>query len=222
MVRTISVAALAMLLSACAQHGHEAAPAASEPWQQAQTNLPDGGPPVDADGLHDEVGSCPGEGCVLSSWQLLKESTPLREHPTRAARVLATLPAGEWVRAAGSVNRWRPQRGVVVSEVQGMETESGRAALRVGDVVYTVDYEGEGYVVLWRRGETFSWYWPEAEGTGGIRMDAVDPAQASAGGAGFWIKVRRDNGQIGWVLGETVECLDGQDPTDACRARNGS
>lgn len=225
MLRTTTVA-LALLLSACAQHGDAPAhAAASEPWLQTQTNLPDSGPPVDADGLHDAVGSCPGEGCVLSSWQLMKTSTALREQPTRASRALATLPVGEWVRAVDSVNRWRPQRGVVVSDVQGTETASESAALHVGDVVYTIDYEGEGYVTLWRRGDTISWYWPEVADTGGIRMDAVDHAQSAAddaGGGGFWIKVRRDNGQIGWVLGETVECLDGQDPTDACRARNGS
>ncbi len=221
-MRTMIAAALLALLAACVQ-ANSAPPSASESWLQTQTTLPDGGPPVGADGLYNSVGSCPGEGCVVSRWQLLKSSTSLRAQPTRTARAVATLPAGEWVRATDTVNRWRPQRGVVTGEVEGTETPSEREALRVGDVVYTVDYEGEGYVSLWRRGDLFSWYWPEEAGGGGIRMDAVDPAQSAtdeAGGVGFWIKVQRENGQTGWVLGETVECLDGQDPTDACRARN--
>jgi hypothetical protein len=96
---------------------------------------------------------------------------------------------------------------------------------RVGDVVYTIDYEGEGFVSLWRRGETLSWYDQGGEGaSGGIQWETSDPAQRAtdqARGVGFWLQVQRDNGQTGWVNAETVECLGSMDPTDACRARNG-
>lgn len=221
-MRTLWAIGLATLIGACVQTGSvtpSAAQAVTAPWMQTRAHLPDNGPPVDADGFYDSADSCPGEGCQISAWQSVSAATPLREAPTRTARVVATIAAGEWVRATNrSVNRVRPARGVVVGETH-LEYEHDR--LNVGDVVYTLDYEGEGYVVLWRRGDSLSW--EDTGDDGGIRWDPRDEAQAAAdeaGGGGWWVQVRRANGESGWVPGGALTCIDGQDPTDECRARN--
>jgi hypothetical protein len=221
------ILAAMLMLGACAQTvGSEAAPeAAPNAWMQNLTNLPDGGPPVDANGLYNNMGSCPGEGCSISTWQRVRQQARLFEQPTPTSHVVATLAEGEWVRAQNSVHRWRPVRGVVVDEAQAQYYSNGGAPLHVGDVVYTIDYEGEGFVTLWRRGDNASWYDPGGEdpAVGGIRWERVDPSQRdvdNANGAGFWLQVQRDNAQTGWLSAESVECLSGMDPTDACRARN--
>ena len=102
-VRMILAFALVAFASACAQSAPERN--ATGPVMQTHINLPDDGPPVGADGLYNNMGSCPGEGCSVSPWQRLNTQTPLLEQPTPAATVVATLPEGEWVRALGSVNR---------------------------------------------------------------------------------------------------------------------
>lgn len=216
-------AVLTLAASACVQGAPERI--APGPVLQTQMSLPDDGPPVGADGLYNNMGSCPGEGCSVSPWQRVRTQTSLRDQPTPAATVVATLAEGEWVRALNSVNRWRPARGVVVDEAQAQYYMNGGAPLHLGDVVYSIDYEGEGFVTLWRRGDNVSWYDPggEESAVGGIRWDPIDSLQRDAdttNGAGFWLQVQREDGRIGWVKGETVECLSGMDPTDACRARN--
>lgn len=221
--RSMFAVALMLAASACAQGAAERN--ATGPVMQTHLNLPDDGPPVGADGLYNNMGSCPGEGCSVSPWQRLNTQTPLLEQPAPAATVVATLPEGEWVRALGSVNRWRPVRGVVIDEEQAQYNLNGGGPLHQGDVVYSIDYEGEGFVTLWKRGAEVSWYDPGGEdpAVGGIRWDPVDPSQRdadTANGAGFWIQAQREDGRMGWVRAETVECLSGTDPTDACRTRN--
>ena len=217
-LRFLLVSTLAVLIGACAQTGSVSQSAlASEPWLQTQATLPDGGPPVDADGFYNGVGSCPGEACDVATWHVMRESVALYAQPNRTAAVVATLSAGEWVRAGERVHRLRPLRGVVVGEVENAQGGEGRR-LEVGDVVYTVDYEGEGWVALWRRGDFFSW-----DGSSdGIRWDEIDEAQDEAdraGGGGWWLQMHRENGQTGWMLGEHLTCSPG-DPTDECRERN--
>ena len=66
-----------------------------------------------------------------------------------------------------------------------------------------------------RGGNLLSWY--DSGEDGGIRWDPRDEAQTQAdqqGGAGFWLQVRRDNGQVGWMQG-VMECLGSMDPTEA-------
>lgn len=220
-VGVILASALFALVGACAQTSGAANPT-PDAWTQNQINLPDGGPPVGADGLHNNMGSCPGEGCSISEWQRVSRTTELREQPSRKARVIATLAEGDWVRAQESVNRVRPIRGVVDDEAQAQYNSNGGETLHLGDVVYSIDYEGEGFISLWRRGDYVSWYDSGEEGAG-IRWEPTTPEQRAAdteNGAGFWLQVQRENGQVGWASAGAMECLGAQDPTNACRTRN--
>lgn len=224
-VRVMLASALAALVGGCAQRSaapDNSANQAIEPWAQTRSNLPDGGPPVDADGLYDAQGSCPGvNGCGVDHWQYFRQTTALYALPNRTAPVVATIAQGEWASVAGMVYRWRPARGVVIDEE--MEGVGSNNILNIGDVVYIIDDEGEGYVTLWRRGDHFSWY-DIGDGAvrNGIRWDPDDAADRGAG-AGWWVQVRRENGQTGWVSGHILECRYRDDPTDAteeCNARN--
>lgn len=214
--RSLAASALVALVSACAQTGAGApSPLASEAWIQTQAHLPDGGPPVDADGLYNGVGSCPGEGCAIALWQVMREPVSLYAQPNRTAAVVATLSAGEWVRAGERVHRWRPGRGVVAGEMEAAYGAEERH-LKNGDVVYSIDYEGEGWVAIWRRGDTFS-----SDGSG-IVWDEFNEAQHAAdqaGGGGFWLQMHRENGQTGWMLGEHLTCYP-NDLSEECAERN--
>lgn len=185
----------------------------SSATQQAQEFLPDGGPPV-VNGLYEAQGACPFEGCSPGELRA-RGPVELQARPEPSAPVVATVPPGEWVNTVASINRTRPTRGVVAEAIEIYVSETENKRLEAGEVVYMTDYYGEGEVELWRRGERLS-YMGES-----IRWEFSSDAQRAAddaAGAGWWIEVRRDNGQTGWVLGGgDFDCLGAIDAARACQ-----
>jgi hypothetical protein len=212
---------LLVFVGACAQlpgAGGAAAPSA-QPDLHEHTFLPDGGPPV-VNGLFDVQDACPFEGCSTGNL-LATDRIELFDRPSPDARVVAIVAAGEWVETLHSIDRIRPTRGVVIGEVRYAYPEG---VLQVGDVVYAVGYWGEGETTLWRRGETMTW---TDQGTvdgvsDGIRWSLHDDQQRAAdaaAGAGWWLEVKRENGQSGWTRELAFDCLGVIDAPDHCGAR---
>jgi hypothetical protein len=74
--------------------------------------------------------------------------------------------------------------------------------LAKGEIVYRLGYEGEGYYTIWRR-EGLGMLDPET-------LVAWGPEVLPAAGAdtlGLWAQVRREGGQVGWVLEPRFECM---------------
>lgn len=206
-------AALLLVIGACAQVGGALNRDRETATQQAQEFLPDGGPPV-VNGLYEARGACPFEGCSLGELRA-RGPVELQERPQPSAPVVATVPRGEWVSTVESIHRLRPTRGVVAETFEVQVGEHETRLIEAGDVVYVTDYYGEGEVELWRRGERF--------GDMGASINWEDysdeqRAADAAAGAGWWIEVRRENGQTGWVLnGGDFDCLGVIDAPEACR-----
>ena len=219
-LRLALAAVLFLAIGACAQVS--GALSRDRETQQAQDVLPDGGPPV-VNGFYDFEGSCPFEGCGLGDLYALAP-VELRERPAIDARVVATVQAGEWVSTLNSINRLRPARGVVIGEVRNLyDSGNGFPLLAVGDVVYAVDYEGEGMTRLWRRGEFISWQETGSDENGvddGIRWTwstEEERAADQAAGAGWWLEVQRANGERGWTRNAgDFDCLAQIDPSPRC------
>lgn len=144
------------------------------------------GPPM-VDGVYTFSG-CEGEGaCSNRNWRTVT-SSPLLAGPLPTARVIGTLAPGEWVHVEETVTRLIPRRGVAREDT---------ADLRTGEVIYVLQDMGEGLVVIWRRGEYTERSYEDV--LPHIDLDDVmttHPLQASLG---TWARVRRENGQIGWV-----------------------
>lgn len=215
-VRLAIASALLCLVSACAQIGAMERDQSSDA-QQAQEFLPDGGPPV-TNGFYDAHGSCPFEGCTLGDLYTTGP-VPLLERPALDARVVTTAPAGEWLKNGNSIMRLRPSRGVVVGEVHHVyDSGHGVPVLEIGDVVYAVDYEGEGMTQLWRRGEMISWL--DEGNADEIRWVDSTPEQrsaADAAGAGWWLELVRANGERGWVRDHAnLDCMGVIDAAPRC------
>ncbi|MBL8548760.1 MAG: hypothetical protein JNJ73_02155 [Hyphomonadaceae bacterium] len=170
------VLSLVVLLAGCA-----ALPAAQET-----------GPPL-TDGLYVVLGACPGEGCELGAW-VATEAGELRAEPDQNATITARVAAGENVEALESVLRLYPVRGEVLAAHQGLE---------VGDIVYRLDYQGEGFFNLWRRGETLTWSSSDDEGA--INWSDADD-EASNPRTGWWVRFRGAQGQSGWSRADGFQC----------------
>ena len=186
-----------------------------------KTRLGADGPEV-IGGLYDAWGSCPFEGCGPEE-VMAKDAIQLYDRPGPGGKVIGTLAQGEWALVTNTILRHRPPRGVVVGPVRDASPPQNKpnATLKPGDVVYILDFFGEGDVQLARGDDLFGW---NDGGTGEqIRFDPVPEAQIEADkamGTGWWIEVRRANQQIGWTAPEApLDCLGMIDPSDACRAR---
>lgn len=190
MLRRVAVLVLCAGLSACG---------AEEP--RGKSAPAPGGPPV-VDGVY-TFNDCEGEGgCPYRNWRTI-EPTALLAERNAAARVLATLAPGEWVAVETVETRLVPLRGVV---------REATATLRAGEVVYQLEYEGEGYTNYWVRGAPTS-----LEGEVKIAWDPQVVPPAVKATLGLWAKVKRTNGQVGWLHEPRFECMGPLAGDDNCR-----
>jgi len=122
--------------------------------------------------------------------------TPLYERPDPGSPLLATIPAGECVDNRDFKSFSTPLRGVV------LETYDGYVA---GDVIYYLNYEGEGTYAAWWRGD-YTW----VDGSPQVRWDP-EPENPDPR-AGQWHELLRADGTRGWARQASVDYLDGEDP----------
>lgn len=159
-------------------------------------------PPL-VNGVYIDKGACPGEGCYLEGRIKAREEASLYEDKRTDSPVLATIAAEEWVEILGTEDRFVP--------LAGRERDTGQT-------VYLLGYEGEGCSTMWKKGQLSSW----CDDDGDLSNDSViwsagsDSADTSLG---FWIEVKRANGQTGW-LGEdsngSFACTGYQDRDADC------
>lgn len=153
-------------------------------------------PPPMRDGIN-EHDACPTENCTLGPWRA-KQDTAIHARIDPRSQVVATIPTGEWVVAERGVVRRMPNRGVV------LQTANGLAA---GDVVYLWDQEGDVKFSVWRRGDIVGGLRDELIRWDGGRLLSMNPKagwydddpNARDPGLGWWVLVKRANGQRGWV-----------------------
>lgn len=206
MLRRVAVLILCTALAACGAEEQprqsSAAPAAVPAPAAAPAPAPAPAGPPTVGGVY-TVAGCEGEGgCPYRNWRTI-EPTPLLAERNAAARVVATLAPGEWVAVESVETRLVPKRGVVREATQ---------TLRAGEIVYQLEYEGEGFTNYWVRGASSVL---DEEVKVDWAPQTVSPqVQATLG---LWAKVKRTNGQVGWLHEPRFECM-GQLAGDAnCR-----
>lgn len=214
MLKTVSrvAAALALLSAACSF------PAAGQqppvPDQPARISpLDEDAPPPLTDGIYIGYGACPGEGCSIAGHIRAASDGTLVDGPVGGAAVIGVIKALEWVEVLDTQERLIPVRGVLRREVQGLD------GLKPGDVVYMLGYEGEGCSTLYRRGQEYSWCdqgLPEDSDEREIEWDFTDPPQELLDRTGFFIQVRRADGQEGWLGAGDFQCIGAIDATRDC------
>lgn len=111
------------------------------------------------------------------------EPTPIYERPDPGSPLLATIPAGECVDNRDFKSFSTPHRGVV------LETYDGYVA---GDVIYYLNYEGEGTYMAWWRGD-YTWVDDGPEIRWDPEPETADPR------AGPWVELLRADGTRGWA-----------------------
>jgi hypothetical protein len=171
-------------------------------------------PPSLTDGIYIGYGACPGEGCSIAGHIRATSDGTLVDGPVSGAAVIGVIKAREWVEVLDTQERLVPVRGVLRREAQGLD------GLKPGDVVYMLGYEGEGCSTLYRRGQDYSWCdqgLPEDSDEREIEWDFTEPPQDLVDRTGFFIQVRRADGQEGWLgAGGDFQCVGAIDATRDC------
>ena len=171
-------------------------------------------PPPLTDGIYIGYGACPGEGCSIAGHIRATSDGTLVDGPVSGAAVIGVIKAREWVEVLDTQERLVPVRGVLRREAQGLD------GLKPGDVVYMRGYEGEGGSTLYRRGQDYSWCdqgLPEDSDEREIEWDFTEPPQDLVDRTGFFIQVRRADGQEGWLgAGGDFQCVGAIDATRDC------
>lgn len=195
-LRTALSAALLAGVFACAS---PVPPPAAETRASAQAASET---PPTVDGVYVARGACPGEGCTFGHWRATKP-TPVYDAIGASPRVVATLAPGERIEAVTGEVHLKPVRGVV-------RRDSGE--LKAGDVIYQLDYQGEGQSNVWRRGQILTW---SDEGGDPASSDvAWDPGDTAAD---WWVSVRRADGSRGWLRNpDSFACSDSLSGDEGC------
>ena len=166
------------------------------------TSAADQGPPT-LNGVYVEKGACPGEGCYLEGKIKAREAASLFQEKRTDSPVLATIDPNEWVEILGTEDRLVPWAG------------TDRAT---GEVVYMLGYEGEGCSTIWKKGELSSW----CDDDGDLSNDSIvwsELVDSTDTSLGFWVEVKRANGQIGWLGADSTgsfACAGYQDRDPDC------
>ena len=170
-------------------------------------HAPDMTPPLE-NGVYVSRGICFGEGSCFHHWRAA-EPVPLHERVDPASPIVATVAPDEWVEPVEGQYRFVPTRGVV-------RRATGTPRLAVGDVDYRLEPQGEGDYGLWRRGETLDHDWAEGDENEPITWDPdANPPAGSV--LGWWVRIRRANGQSGWVKDPDFECMGPLQGSSDCR-----
>lgn len=165
-------------------------------------------PPLE-NGVYVARGICFGEGDCYRHW---RASAPvqLRERLDPTSPIVATLTPGEWVEPTDGQLRLMPLRGVV-----NRATE--KPPLAVGDVVYRLEPLGEGFYVLWHKGRTHEPDWASGDEIEPITWDKKAHAAPAGAILGWWVQLKRENGQSGWVKDPSFECMGSLAGDTNCR-----
>ncbi len=158
---------------------------------------------------YEAEGACPFECCQLGKWKT-RETTQLLQE-IRSTKIVSEVPSKTEVVAIESK---------VIKDPEPYIALESRGIVKQGDVIFMLDYQGEGSIAYWYKGkrspdlqtgfDTNNFYEnDQANSTEKRWLRKVYPEKKFADE--WWAKLRLSDGRTGWVLSK------GQfDGTDAC------
>jgi hypothetical protein len=192
-----AILVLLWALSACSTQG---APVQTTPPPNVHATSAEAPPTTNGVYIYPD---CEGEGgCPNRNWRTIAP-TQLLATQSPNARALGTLSPGEWVKVETVETRLVPVRGVV---------QVGTQNLPAGEVIYQLEYEGEGISNYWIRGTRS--YLDDSVVVAWEQPAVPEELQQTLG---LWAQLRRENGQVGWVRRPRFECMGQLAGDTGCR-----
>jgi pentatricopeptide repeat protein len=150
--------------------------------------------------IYRSLGACPFECCTYRKW---KTEKPVRvQESIQSPAIVAEVPAGADVTGV---------TGEVHVEPEPYAVLENNGVLKAGDVVFFLDYEGEGYVSYWYKGKIKPdlglddglTSYTDDECLPGRQKGACSLRKMRPGKkflTEWWVKIRSSDGKEGWVL----------------------
>jgi hypothetical protein len=150
---------------------------------------------------YEDRGACPFECCTYRDWSV-KADTVLYGSRSTKSRALFRVKKGERVEGlTGVVITLEPGRAVATGDVTVGGDGGREVRVKAGDVLYLLNYTGEGFYKIWFRGR-FYHDQPEAAAEHARRPQGVAARayirKASEPQTVWWVKVRNRRGRVGW------------------------
>ncbi len=150
---------------------------------------------------YEHWGACPFECCTYGTWEATKELAVYSARSV-ASKVAFKLKKGEKIQAT---------TGVVVTQFYGVtkilqpielgytpEGKTPELALKPGDIVYTLHYEGEASDFFWYRGKVYSDQIDVPDDAWGNPPNGDVVEILSRPKYDWWAKIQNKAGAIGW------------------------
>lgn len=174
------------------------------------------GPPLE-DGWYVQRGACPGELCMFGNWGTRRDTT-LYDRPF-GDRAVGTARIGEVVAVETAIDYLRPLQLTVIHAVDygfydWKIRQSTTVRLEIGDTLYLLTNEGEGYRKAWLDGRIVSvdasqfmdFTTSVPEGNAYKSCDTPSPKcwWRTEGGeimirGKWWVKMALPDGTVGWT-----------------------
>jgi hypothetical protein len=152
-------------------------------------------------------GACPFEGCMYGKWTLM-EPAKLCEHQGLDSRVLADLKIGQTVEAlTGEIHTTRYGE-ISVNKSRMLDTDKEKLILKPGDVLYDLEYLGEGFHRVWYKGKLYE----IALGSDHLQDSDIPYGRIIAERrTNWWVNVRikgPGKGLNGWIVDPKAKGMD--------------
>jgi hypothetical protein len=147
---------------------------------------------------------CQGEGgCPNRYWRAFEPVSLLARHHSQSKKI-GLINELETVEVLDVQTRLIPRRAIVTEDYKDMKR---------GEIVYLLEYEGEGNTTWWVKGAKRSY----DDNAPQIYIEDQTIPEAIKPTLGLWAKVKRENGQIGWVNEIRFLCMSKLSGDDDCR-----
>jgi hypothetical protein len=141
--------------------------------------------------------ACPFEGCTYRAWKAVRPTTAWTDRDYQSPIALS-IKAGEWVTGiTGVVVTYQPGLSRVLEPMSLGHDPSVRVV--PGDLLLTLHYLGEGYDLFWFKGKLYSDQIASDEPDPDPPPPALTIQVISRPVAVWWVKVKAEDGKIGWT-----------------------
>jgi hypothetical protein len=153
---------------------------------------------------YEDRGACPFECCTYREWSVKADTTLYKSRSTKSPPAFRVKEGERVTGVTGVVITLAPGRAVATGSVtvrhEG-EHEVREIKVRRGDVLYLLNYTGEGFFKTWFRGRFYE-VQPETAAEHAARPEALARLPylrlQSRPRTVWWVKVRNSRGQVGW------------------------
>ncbi len=170
---------------------------ANEPEVSANADVSENSPPVN----YRDEGHCPFEGCIYGNWSV-KENTTVYKDTDIGQAAFQVMPSDKITAVTGVVITKETGQALALKDMELHGEQDLKAQVKKGDIIYVLNYEGEGVYKLWHRGKiVYEQLDPEntkqnpeytQEHLLGIRTIRLPKTE-------WWIKIRNSHGEEGWT-----------------------